>query len=281
MTFPKLTEYAMWEQRSNIGKRFSMQVEAKIYVMKAKDGALKIGRSVKPWARAKQIERKIDFVPYETGMLPNADLIERAAHRVMALFGKHLGGEWFEGSITDAKLAIEIAIRQVQNNELGLGGTLLPNKRRKRTTPLEVFGDHFTAEELTIAKVFYMDAELVMTERTTNAELDRLCRTSFVDTNVFRFRDVIERLDRNSKSVLLNLVLLPTSATSAMKSMAQYHSKFGHAEAQKGVAIGLIKAALWHVGRIYKELEVIGNTLPVRTPKLSPRRQVNGSAQSS
>lgn len=253
-----------------------MYVEAKIYVMIAVDGALKIGRSKAPWLRAKQIERKIKLVPYETGMLPNADLIERAAHRVMALFGKHLGGEWFEGSISDAKLAIEIAIRQVQNNELGLGGTLLPNKRRKRTTPLEAFGDHFTAEELTIAKVFYMDAELVLTERTTNAELDRLGRTSFVDTNVFRFRDVIDRLDRNSKSVLLNLVLLPTSATSAMKSMAQYHSKFGHAEAQKGVAIGLIKAALWHVGRIYEELGASEDNVAARISRLSSRRQANG-----
>ena len=218
---------------------------------------------------------------YETDLLERADLIERASHRVRALFGRHLGGEWFDGSVEDAKRAIEIATRQIQNNELILGGVLLPRKRQTMT-PIEVFSHHFTREELAIARILGSDAELAMADEVTTNEHMFAPRGTNQDTpDRSRFYNVFRRLDRASKSTLIDLVLVPETATNAMKAVAKRRSKFGHAEAQKGVAIGLIKAALWHVGCVYEDLGYGADVVPERSLKLSRRRQAHGGAQSS
>ena len=57
-------------------------------------------------------------------VIEHAERIERLAHRVLALHGKHLRGEWFEATIKDAVVAIEIATRQAEGEELNLGGCL-------------------------------------------------------------------------------------------------------------------------------------------------------------
>ncbi|MBF4328686.1 hypothetical protein EAY16_25770, partial [Vibrio anguillarum] len=85
-------------------------------------GLLKLGHSCNPEKRAKQIGRVV--IAHLTDVVEQAERIERLAHRVLALHGKHVRGEWFEATIEDAILAIEIATKQVEQ-ELPLGGDLL------------------------------------------------------------------------------------------------------------------------------------------------------------
>lgn len=99
-----------------------MRTNARIYVMRAPDGALKLGHSVNPERRAKQLGNP-DLV-HQTDVIEQAERIERLAHRVLALHGKHLRDEWFEASLEDAMKAIDIATRQAENKELALGGKL-------------------------------------------------------------------------------------------------------------------------------------------------------------
>ena len=61
---------------------------------------------------------------HTTAVMEHAERIERLAHRVLALHGKHLRGEWFEADIADAIRAIEVAVRQAEGSELPLGGKL-------------------------------------------------------------------------------------------------------------------------------------------------------------
>ena len=100
-----------------------MSKGAKIYVMKADDGRLKLGISVNPEARAKQIGVPVSII-HQTDVIEHARQIEKLAHRVLALHGTHLRGEWFEATLQDAIRAIEVATRQAENQELALGGTL-------------------------------------------------------------------------------------------------------------------------------------------------------------
>lgn len=95
-----------------------MKTHAKIYVMRAKDGTLKLGHSKRPPSRAKELG--LDIV-HQTDVLEHAERIERLAHRVLALHGKHIRGERFEASLDDAIHAIEIATRQAEMQELPLG----------------------------------------------------------------------------------------------------------------------------------------------------------------
>lgn len=100
-----------------------MRTNAKIYVMRAEDGTLKLGHSVDPARRSKEVGRVVEIV-HETDIIEHVERIERAAHRVLALHGKHLRGEWFEATLDDAINAIEIATRQAERQELELGGKL-------------------------------------------------------------------------------------------------------------------------------------------------------------
>jgi hypothetical protein len=87
------------------------------------EGRIKLGHSVNPAARSKQMPRAVTVV-HETDVIEQAERVERLAHRILALHGTHLRGEWFEASIDDALHAIEIAIRQAEQEELALGGRL-------------------------------------------------------------------------------------------------------------------------------------------------------------
>lgn len=105
-----------------------MKTNAKIYVMQADDGTLKLGHSKSPATRAKQLGRRVTIV-HETDVIEHAEQIERLAHRVLALHGKHLRGEWFEAKLADAITAIEIATKQAESEELPLGRAVGPNAR--------------------------------------------------------------------------------------------------------------------------------------------------------
>jgi len=100
-----------------------MKTNAKVYVMVDSEGRIKLGHSVNPAARSKQMPRAVTVV-HETDVIEQAERVERLAHRILALHGTHLRGEWFEASIDDALHAIEIAIRQAEQEELALGGRL-------------------------------------------------------------------------------------------------------------------------------------------------------------
>ena len=100
-----------------------MKTNARIYIMVDNEGRIKLGHSVNPAARSKQMPRPVTLV-HETDVIEQAERVERLAHRILALHGTHLRGEWFEASIDDALQAIEIAIRQAEQEELALGGRL-------------------------------------------------------------------------------------------------------------------------------------------------------------
>ncbi len=100
-----------------------MKTNARIYIMVDNEGRIKLGHSVNPAARSKQMPRPVTLV-HETDVIEQAERVERLAHRILALHGTHLRGEWFEASLDDALHAIEIAIKQAEDEELALGGRL-------------------------------------------------------------------------------------------------------------------------------------------------------------
>lgn len=114
-----------------------MKTYAKIYVMQADDGTLKLGHSKSPATRAKQLGRHVTIV-HETDVVEHAEQIERLAHRVLALHGKHLRGEWFEASLSDAITAIDIATKQAEAEELPLGKNIGPNAGKAYKTMIGI-----------------------------------------------------------------------------------------------------------------------------------------------
>lgn len=232
-----------------------MHVEAKIYVLKGDDGALKIGRSIDPSLRAKQVGRKA-IVVHETEILPRAEVIERMAHRVMVLFGSHVGGEWFKATVADAKRAVAIAIRQVQNNELLLGGRFI-NHVRKRTTPMGVYRAHFSKEEVAISELLLLDMEAAMSPLFEQSMAQYVHRAGVADEHqerALRFRNVLGRLDPKMRLVLTELVLVPDDTKQAFKVVGDALSRFSGEKGLRSECVGLIKASLWQVGHLYKEM---------------------------
>jgi len=101
--------------------------------MRANDGTIKLGHSVCPERRAKQLGVPVDIV-HQTDVIELAEKVERLAHRILALYGKHLRGEWFEASLEDAIQAIEIATQQAEGEQLPLGGTCSGGRRERKYT---------------------------------------------------------------------------------------------------------------------------------------------------
>jgi len=106
-----------------------MRQNAKIYVMQDSNGTIKLGHSKSPERRAKELGVPVTIV-HQTDVVEFAEKIERLAHRVLALHGKHLRGEWFEASLQDAVQAIEIATQQAEGEQLPLGGNVSWQKRK-------------------------------------------------------------------------------------------------------------------------------------------------------
>ena len=85
-----------------------------VYVM---DGGeqRKVGRSNNPSRRKPEVsERKRQIsVAYTSRYSAEAGRIERAAHRLLKLAGKHIKGEWFSATVDECIEAIERAERVV------------------------------------------------------------------------------------------------------------------------------------------------------------------------
>lgn len=101
-----------------------MRTNAKVYVMRSPEGALNLGHSVDPARRSRQLGRDIAVV-HETEILEHAEIVERLAHRVMALHGRHVRGEWFDGDLADVIRAIDIAVRQADGGRPVSGRAML------------------------------------------------------------------------------------------------------------------------------------------------------------
>mgnify|MGYP000877176242 CR=1 FL=1 len=99
-----------------------MRRNARIYIMKDRDGRLKLGHSVNPERRAKVLGNP--EIVYQTDVLDEVERIERLAHKVLALHGTHIRAEWFDASVEAAITAIQIARNQAECRELPLGGKL-------------------------------------------------------------------------------------------------------------------------------------------------------------
>ena len=102
---------------------------AKLYVMQAPDGAVKVGYSKNPEGRRKSLGKDVALV-HETDVLDDVRRVEDLAHRALALNGTHLRGEWFEASLDDAISAIETAVRQAEGQEMELGGKFKSGRGR-------------------------------------------------------------------------------------------------------------------------------------------------------
>lgn len=110
-----------------------MRMNARIYVMRAEDGTLKLGHSRNPAARAKNVGKPVEVI-YQSEVFEHAEKIERLAHRVLALHGRHIRGEWFEATLDAAIISIETAVRQAAGLELPIGGTLNTKPKIQTTT---------------------------------------------------------------------------------------------------------------------------------------------------
>ena len=97
-------------------------MSASIYVLQDGFGRVKLGISANPKRRSTQYGPTVMLA--HSRVMDQARKIEKLAHRVLALHGKHVRGEWFEASVSDAIEAIDIAVRQAENGELPLGGKL-------------------------------------------------------------------------------------------------------------------------------------------------------------
>ena len=84
-----------------------MRTNARIYVMQADDGTIKLGHSKDPERGRKELDVPVTIV-HQTDVVEQAERIERLAHRVLALHGGHIRGEWFKATIDAAISAIDI-----------------------------------------------------------------------------------------------------------------------------------------------------------------------------
>jgi len=83
------------------------------------DGLIKVGHSRRPDARRKEIGNEAEIV-WLSEVYEQAELIERTAHRLLALAGKHVRGERFAATLSEAIEAIECAVRIAKGQELPL-----------------------------------------------------------------------------------------------------------------------------------------------------------------
>lgn len=87
----------------------------RVYVIEG-DGRLKIGVSFTPHLRVLRVRGALRVI-YEAEPHPDAYKVEQMAHRLLALDGKHIEGEWFAVSLDEAIAAIARAERIIDGHE--------------------------------------------------------------------------------------------------------------------------------------------------------------------
>ena len=112
-----------------------MRTNTKVYVLLAHDGLIKVGSSSDPERRLKEL-RVNGRIAYQTNVISESEVVERRAHRVLALTAQHVRGEWFVATVDQAIGAIKDAQRQVVRSELPLGGELIKWRYNKPQKPL-------------------------------------------------------------------------------------------------------------------------------------------------
>lgn len=85
-----------------------MRRNAHLYVMRNEHGHLKLGHSVNPLQRSRSLGSP--QIVFCSGIIDEVERVEKLAHRLLVLSGKHLKGEWFEASLEDAMHAIEVGV---------------------------------------------------------------------------------------------------------------------------------------------------------------------------
>lgn len=94
---------------------------AHVYVFDGRDGTVKVGNSIRPEARIKEVGRGANLVlAYKSDLLDDAEYIERAAHGILRLAKKHVKDEWFFASVAEARSAISTAIAIAEKMQLPL-----------------------------------------------------------------------------------------------------------------------------------------------------------------
>lgn len=109
----------------------------RVYVMSGVDGAVKVGVSVDPYRRIKNV-RGATNVSFFTEPMDRAYDVERIAHKLLAEY--QYRGEWFSVTVNDAIAAVSRAIRIVggheadvtENIQFSVGAIGNLNRRSKR-----------------------------------------------------------------------------------------------------------------------------------------------------
>jgi hypothetical protein len=156
-----------------------VRTNARIYIMQAEDGTIKLGHSNNPERRAKQIGRPVAIV-HTTDVLEHVERIERLAHRVLALHGRHIRGEWFDATIESALTAIEIAVRQAEAHELPLGGVVYTNGSTETRAPRDVVRPKWKYLTMSLGA-----DTIAIIDALRQAERPQLSRTAMVKRLVF------------------------------------------------------------------------------------------------
>jgi hypothetical protein len=130
--------------------------------------------------------------------------------------------------------------------------------------PVDVYKVHFTAEELWTVEQFVRDFEAASSYRIT-ANYDGMSGstpgprsggvTDHHRERYVRFSEILRALDDNTKSVLIWLVLCVRSEAAGrpptVQEVGAAVTAFKHKEAIRGVGVGLMKATIWQLQKLY------------------------------
>ena len=124
-------------------EKVEVKTNAKIYVMADDEGRLKVGHSREPQQRIKTLRRYYPSIRLlsETEVKEQAERIERTAHRLLALDGKHIKDEWFRASLEDALAAIGAAEDIVSGKAEPLTSKQLKALRKRKNFSVSVDQD--------------------------------------------------------------------------------------------------------------------------------------------
>lgn len=87
-----------------------MRVNAQVYILNGPNGNVKVGHSKNPTKRAAQIGKDVS-VRYVTGLIKEAERVEKLAHRMLEKSGSRIErSEWFIASVDEAITAIKKAM---------------------------------------------------------------------------------------------------------------------------------------------------------------------------